>query len=77
MSDWTIKDLIELSNSESIPYVELQCGFLFTKVSISPNGKGMVGYKQFQTIEDFELFNGKDYIRLSENITNFKINAFV
>lgn len=65
-TEWQIKDLIELEHSESLPYIELQCGLLFTEESISPHGTGLAGFRSFENLKVFESFFGKDYKRLSE-----------
>jgi hypothetical protein len=65
-AEWQIKDLIELEHSESLPYIELQCGLLFTEESISPHGTGLAGFRSFESLAVFESFFGTDYKRLSE-----------
>lgn len=67
--DWRIKDLVELENSESQPYIELQRGLLFTEESVSPHDTGLAGFRSFENLEAFEAFFGKDYRRLSEKQT--------
>ena len=63
---WMIKDLIEVSDPLSNPYIELQCGILFTEESMGQNGTGMAGLRLYQNLEAFESMHGKKYVRLSE-----------
>lgn len=65
-TDWMIKDLIEINNSDSLPYIELESGLLFTEETFSPHGTGMAGFRYFENLNTFEAFHGKDYYRLSE-----------
>ncbi len=72
-ADWRIRDIIELDHSESQPYIELQCGILFTEECINPHGTGLAGFRSFKDLEAFESFYGKDYQRLSEQQTGKSI----
>lgn len=65
-ADLRIKDIIELDYSEALPYIELQCGLLFTEESLSPHGTGIAGFRSFESLAAFEAFHGKQYKRLSE-----------
>lgn len=70
-TNWMIKDMIEINNSDSLPYIELESGFLFTEETISPHGTGLAGFRCFENLTAFEAFHGTDYYRLSEKNPKF------